>query len=303
MENSDFDKLLERYLLGQVSETEKRRIEAWLELNKSGNTNLQLSVAEEAAIYKKITGAQEPEFKKSRTLTSQSVLRIAAGLVLLISILSTLYLTTRSLSKAGEKMTLADGTIVWLEPNSSLTYAENEITKTRQASLSGSGLFEVAKDPSRPFVIQWKQVTLKVLGTSFFLDTAGDSLKLSVLTGKVNLTNPLTNTIIDITPSQVALVTNSVVKVDSLTIRQVNEIVNPEYQLAFENTSLREITSRLEKKFNVEIKFDNADLGKCRITADFTDQSLTTTLNWITEILPVQYQINDDQITLTGNCN
>lgn len=303
MENSDFDKLLERYLLGQVSESEKKRIEAWLDLHKSGNTNLQLSVAEEAAIYKKITGEQEPVFTKSRTLPSQTVLRIAAGFVLLISVLSTVYLLSRSRVNEGQKMTLADGTIVWLEENSTLTYAENETTKTRQASLTGSGLFEVAKDPSRPFVIQWKQITLKVVGTSFFLNTSGDTLKLSVLTGKVNLTNPLTHTSLDVTPSQVAHVTNSFVILDSLTNNQVKQMVNPEYQLAFENSSLREVATRLEKKFDVDIKFDNAALAKCRITADFTDQSLTTSLNWITEILPVQYQIKNEQITLTGNCN
>jgi hypothetical protein len=49
------------------------------------------------------------------------------------------------------------------------------------------------------------------------------------------------------------------------------------------------------------VKVANPQLNKCRITADFTDQSLEKTLAMISELLDIEYTINGSTVAITGN--
>jgi transmembrane sensor len=72
-------------------------------------------------------------------------------------------------TKPGDKasINLPDGSRVWLNGDSRITYSENIENKTREVTLSGEAFFEVAKDKTRPFFIHTRTITLKVLGTAF----------------------------------------------------------------------------------------------------------------------------------------
>ena len=62
---------------------------------------------------------------------------------------------------------LPDGSKVWLNGDSKITYAEDFRNKTREVHLSGEAFFDVAKDKTKPFIIHTRTIKLKVLGTSF----------------------------------------------------------------------------------------------------------------------------------------
>ena len=82
-------------------------------------------------------------------------------------------------------MILEDGSIIWLKGNSSLTYPEHFVNATREVSLIGEALFEVAKDASHPFVVHSNGMNTKVLGTSFNIRPIGNHVEVVVFTGKV----------------------------------------------------------------------------------------------------------------------
>jgi hypothetical protein len=66
------------------------------------------------------------------------------------------------------RFTLPDGTKVWLNADSKLEFPSNFVNgKTRSVKLSGEGYFEVAKDKAHPFMVNFKTLTLTVLGTHF----------------------------------------------------------------------------------------------------------------------------------------
>lgn len=66
------------------------------------------------------------------------------------------------------KLTLADGSVVWLNSKSSLEFAPNFSSTERQVKLTGQGYFNVAKDNRRPFLVTTENnTTIKVLGTTF----------------------------------------------------------------------------------------------------------------------------------------
>jgi hypothetical protein len=66
------------------------------------------------------------------------------------------------------QFTLSDGTKVWLNADSKLEFPSNFVNgKTRNVKLSGEGYFEVAKDKAHPFMVNFRTLTLTVLGTHF----------------------------------------------------------------------------------------------------------------------------------------
>ncbi|HNV52472.1 MAG TPA: FecR family protein, partial [Tenuifilaceae bacterium] len=84
--------------------------------------------------------------------------------------------------------TLPDGTTIYLAQNSTITYAKRFVGKSRNVKLEGEAFFDVAKDPEKPFVIETKAASVKVLGTSFNLkSTNSTNFELSVVEGKVGV--------------------------------------------------------------------------------------------------------------------
>ena len=83
---------------------------------------------------------------------------------------------------------LADGTSVFLGPESRLTYPKKFDAATREVSIEGEAFFDVAKNPAKPFIVHTGDVSTKVLGTSFKVNAHKDlPLSVSLVTGKVEL--------------------------------------------------------------------------------------------------------------------
>ena len=64
-------------------------------------------------------------------------------------------------------LTLPDGTMVWLNAGSRLSYGKNYNTATREVNLTGEAFFDVAHNTQKPFLIHTARIDVQVLGTSF----------------------------------------------------------------------------------------------------------------------------------------
>ena len=74
-----------------------------------------------------------------------------------------------------------------------------------------------------------------------------------------------------------------------------------EYDMHFKDTGMKDVITRIEKKFNVAVSMKNERLKNCMITADFTDQSLEQTLSMISQVLDLQYEVTENgQVVLSG---
>ena len=308
---------MQRYITGQVTEQEKIKIEAWLDVKKTDEgTDMVLNEEDEEKLFSKITAnidnvekikAFRPARAKVRTLFSSRWFQIAATLLILAVTSYTIWLIAGKdvlhQTVAGnnmEKAILEDGTIVWLQKESRLTYVK--IHGIRQATLRGEGLFEVAKDPASPFVISWGALRIKVIGTSFNLKTGAEGIELKVLTGKVNLSSTLHQHVIEVAPNEMAIGSNQgEVKKVAMGRDEVEAvIVRTEYNMEFRNATLKNIVDRIKKKFDVQVMLEDPGAGKCRITADFTDQSLQSTLDLLRELLDINFSIEKSTVTITG---
>lgn len=85
--------------------------------------------------------------------------------------------------------TLEDGSVVYLAGETSLQYPEHFATGSREVSLSGSALFDVTGNRSRPFLIETEEVRIEVLGTAFDVRSNDHApFELSVQRGEVKVT-------------------------------------------------------------------------------------------------------------------
>ena len=318
MKRTNFDDLLHRYVTGKVTEQEKAKIEAWLDVKKTDEgADMTMTEADEERLFRLISSnvdegkvkAFRPEADHPFGWNAGRWLRVAAAVVFLATASYVLwYATPRTYNTtAGQeiaKVILDDGTLVWLGKNSRLTYDDDHMG-TRLASLSGEALFEVAKDPGRPFSITCGDVTVSVLGTSFHLRSRGDTLELQVLTGKVSLASKGTAETTVVLPHEVARYVGRTLTKAGLSEDQVTRITaRTEYNMRFVHTTMAEVLSRIEEKFEVKVKLENRGVNRCRLTADFTDRSLEDTLAMLAELLDIQFSVDGNTVSITGNgCN
>lgn len=307
MEKSNFDRLLQRYLSDQVSEKERIKIEAWLEEVKTDDpTSLELTKEDEEKVFQKITNSIENSsdpFTHTKQTTFRPWLIGIAATVVLLSIGFVLWYNGRP---SVDKMILTDGTLVWLKGESKLIYYEKASEGTRNAELTGAALFEVTKDASRPFVLTCGDFKIKVLGTSFSVKTVPSGLEIEVLTGKVNLSSAKDSVGIEVESNQRVIYSGQgSPNKEQLDPADVSTIIDhTEYDMHFEGAPLKNVFERIEKKFGVTVKTANTQIESCKITADFTDHSLESTLTMIAEVLAIEYEVVGKKVTVSGSgCN
>ncbi|HEY9047900.1 MAG TPA: FecR family protein [Ohtaekwangia sp.] len=320
MEKSNFDQLLKKYITGQVTESERVKIEAWLDVMKTENSkDLELNPADAERLFQKIVSKKDnleqiksfkpSSGKETKTLGAGSLLKIAASIILLIvaGYFSYLMIGKKDnfnflASDKVEKIILNDGTLVWLQKNSRLTYLDKLSQGIRYTELEGEALFEVAKDATHPFHIKCNGAMIKVLGTSFSLKTSDHVVEVKVLTGKVNFSTASNIAGIDVEPNQKAVLKpNGALEKSAMVQGEITSITNDtDYLMKFADAPLSEVLNSIERKFDVTIKKSSNAAVNCKITADLTDQSLERSLETIEEILNVKFEQNGQVITVTG---
>jgi transmembrane sensor len=322
MKKSNFDILMHRYLTNQVSDYERIKIEAWLNVMKAErDTELELTEEDEERLFQKITSATTkvedvvalfPHRPKLKLFMANQWVQMAASVVILLSAsFAVWFIGFKPDSGAGrvadgnEKLILHDGTLVWLKEGSLFSYYQKE-GGIRRAELTGEALFEIAKVPNSTFTITCGSITVKAIGTSFNVKTDQESIELKVLTGKVNLSSIHDSAGVNVAPNEKVVYTSSGdVKRVALMEREKSSItVNTEYNMSFNSMAMDRVIERLEKKFDIKVTVTHKQLKKCRVTADFTDTSLEDSLIMLTDLLDVSYRIGGKHIELSGKgCN
>ncbi|WP_207510931.1 FecR family protein [Longitalea luteola] len=93
------------------------------------------------------------------------------------------------------KLTLPDGSNVWLNAASSITYPTAFTAKERVVTITGEAYFEVAKNAARPFIVKKGTTSVTVLGTHFNVNAYEDeaNLKVTLLEGSVKVSSEAGN--------------------------------------------------------------------------------------------------------------
>ena len=278
--------LAKKYTEGTCTPEEKTAVEAFFDKMQYNSDNAaQMPDAKGDVILGKIF--QELQTGKPRKLKLRQVLRIAAILVLALAIsfsAAKIILAPNEITQIaakGEKkeILLEDGSIIVLNSNSSITYPE-EFGQTRNIKLSGEAYFKVFHDERKPFIVQTHDVKVKVLGTSFDINSYNHrQTKVSVLTGKVEVTSPTGKKVHIIKNQEADLIGKSNFEISQEDSQE--RIAWTSNIIILKNTTLAETAKIIENWYNVDIIFEDPALQNLTISGKFKDEKLENVLESI----------------------
>ncbi|WP_051959826.1 FecR family protein [Sphingobacterium sp. ML3W] len=164
--------------------------------------------------------------------------------------------------KGGEyQVTLPDGSKVWLNAMSSLTYHIPFAPNNRTVHIEGEAYFEIAKDSKRPFIVHANQVEVKVLGTHFNVSAyASDpEIKTTLLEGSVQISNNALaqrSSPVIMTPGQQAIV--STIKSDPIKLIQIDTADAMSWRngyFIFHREDIHGVMEKVGRWYDLDIKF------------------------------------------------
>jgi transmembrane sensor len=147
-------------------------------------------------------------------------------------------------------MTLADGSRVWLNAGSSVTYPIAFVGNERKVSITGEAYFEVAPDKSKPFYVSKGDMQVQVLGTHFNVNAYEDEtdIKVTLIEGSVRVNNTI------IKPGQQAQVSNDVKVVGHIDLDEIMAWKNGVFK--FTRTDLKVIMREIGRWYDVKVIYE-----------------------------------------------
>ena len=256
----------------------------------------------------RLTGSQEPVPAKTALEPEKTISQVS----------------TRNGSKTN--LILPDGTKVWLNAGSSLTYDSSYGKNLREVSLSGEGFFEVVKNKEKPFIIHASKINVKVLGTEFNVRSypTDKTTVASLIRGSIEVTfKDKPNKKIILKPNEKIIVDNNLILDDILenshqrreknyevpgvdikklthefktgTIIETSWVEN---KLIFQDESFEEIANMLERWYGVTIIFKNNQLKENHLTGSFRTETIEQALDALKFTASFKYEI-DKNNTIT----
>lgn len=200
---------------------------------------------------------------------------------------------------------LTDGSKIWLNADSKLTYPEVFAGASREVYLEGEAFFEVANNETKPFIIHLHKGTIKVLGTSFNIRAyENEPVQTSVTTGKVAFipkydegSNQQPDTIL-ITPDVKVTFSQQTGNIVKETTTSADDKAWTEGRLVFRNATLESIAMELERNFGKKVKFNAEAPKQYRLTGSFQHNSLQEIMFYLARSRSFHYEITDSTLTI-----
>ncbi|WP_428330267.1 FecR family protein [Mucilaginibacter sp.] len=330
MDKTELRILAKKYLNGTATSEEKELLSQWYNTINNDELTELVTVDEEETerdikerIFSNIRNVIDQEKKaqikvtKKPAVLRQMIVRISAvAAAVLILVTGVWYFNTTNkqaaklapefvniTAKKVTKITLPDGSRVWLNANSVFKYPTNFTAKLRQVELvEGRAFFDVKHQVNHPFIVKTKSLNITVLGTSFDVRTYAreGTTKVSVITGKVGITRPghVNEPAVFLLPKQ-QLVLNKVTK-QLITVPTPEPVVNLwcKAPLVFDQENLDNVFKAIEKQYNTHIEVDDKSLLDERISITLSNQRLDTIMEILSFTKHFKYQIANDNTVI-----
>ncbi|WP_448701973.1 FecR family protein [Mucilaginibacter sp. AW1-3] len=277
--------------------------------NSSDQQKLKLLDKDEAvsAIESKLAGLPHIELisnghtKKWFNLNRWALTAAAAVLLGVLVFWSyTRYLKTNTVLKITQNtidsVTLADGSKIYLDYYSALSYPDKFKDATREISLiKGQAFFKIHRDTTHPFVVQINHSSVTVLGTSFNINKSDNKIVLNVNTGKVKFrpsANEAEGSILFAGTGIVYYETEG--KQVILNSFDHNDHAWLTHQLYFVDASLTDVCKQLESYYKVKIALAGNISAFKKFNATFKDNKLSEIMDVLKETYPIKIERLDD---------
>jgi transmembrane sensor len=253
----------------------------------------------------------EPERKGLFRLLQRPWRQLAAG-ILVLGCVAALYFLLYPLKEppvaqkvnwnqlaapAGERkqFKMPDGSIVWLNAGSKLSYATTFNTNSREVFLEGEAFFDVVPNSAAPFIVHTGPVRTQVIGTAFNIQAYGkQALSVTVVRGKVTVTKN-TTALATLTPNKQLRYTATGNQSVIQDVQAENFIAWKNGELILDDISMQEAAEMISRWYNVDLVFKNPKIKKCGITVSFLKGET------IREVMEVMSRLNNFKYRTAGN--
>lgn len=312
-------RLLTKYIIQDLSPEELEKILRW---KKENNENLELYQKITALRirykYESFDNSQKVEDalrlvnkqidRQSQSYLFKKVLKYAAVVIILISLslFGRKYIESESyisiVVREGDnvkKLTLDDGTLVWLNNGATLRVPKSFSSENRKVSIEGEVYFDVRKNMENPFWVHTPEMNVKVLGTSFSVNSRnnGQIVETILTSGEVILQDRDFDTIMEMSPGE--KVTFDALS-DEYHVETIDVNVSTAWhlnQLTFESITLREIVNKIAILYDVNVNLESKTLAdkkfRCVINRD---ESLVEVLDILQYLAHIRYRIEGDEV-------
>lgn len=233
------------------------------------------------------------------------------------------------------KVQLPDGSKVWVNSDSKLSYPEAFKGQTREIYLEGEAYFDVTKDPKHPFIVHTSGIDIRVLGTAFNVKAykAESTIEATLVHGLIEVTkterpneskiilHPHEKLIFDklakeenvvkhptaVTeklaakyslPSPAIIISPLSKNIADSAIKETSWIYN---RLTFEDEKFEDLAIKIERWFNVHITITNEKIRSYRTTGSFENETIDEALKELQYLVPFNYQMNGREVLITKN--
>ena len=194
------------------------------------------------------------------------------------------------------KTILPDGSEVWLNALSSLTYPQRFTEKERRVQLSGEAYFKVTSDKKHRFNVETPQkMVVSAYGTEFNVNAYESEAthEVTLASGQVEVSSEIgskaTETLV---VDEKAILQVKTGNIHVVTADTYVETAWKDGKMVFRREKLDKIVTRLSRKFGVDIHLEGDRLKEYEYTATFTDETLEDILDLLKRSAPITYSIS-----------
>ncbi|WP_291592996.1 FecR family protein [Bacteroides sp.] len=305
--------LLHKYFKGNTTVEEEKRILNWVDESENNRkTLLNERMLFDIALFtdskrhkreKAVAGARLiPMLRWSARIAATVIVVLCCGYLLKEYQYNKVAQTQTVAVPAGQRaqITLADGTKVWLNAQSTLSYSSNFGRNDRNVELDGEAYFEVAKNKEIPFNVNTETNQVRVVGTHFNVCAykGSDEFETTLIEGIVDIyakgnDHPLARL------KKNEFFGSYAGKNKKTVLPSYDYLRWREGLYCFDDSALECIFSKLEKYYNVKIIVDDPALLNYRCTGKFKEQDgIEHILKVIQKDLSFTYSINEERDTI-----
>lgn len=190
-------------------------------------------------------------------------------------------------------LTLSDGTRVWVNSESELTYRPNFEKNQRKVRLKGEAYFEVAKDTKRPFVVEANDLSIQAIGTAFDINSYKPNAKVLLKEGRLKVNGQENEIYID-AGNGVKMINSQLV---AFPIPDMEEATAwKDGYFYFENKSMQQILDELSRWYGIKID-SNVSLDKRRYKGGIKrDVTLAEVCNLLKDLTGYELTIDKEKL-------
>lgn len=306
----------------EISVDELTTLNSWLEVDENRTVYVEMqvlwdSILQEGSAYKSNADQlwKQMEIRMERkqikqihfSLNKFRWMSVAASVLFLMMFSFSVYVAKQwynantialhyNCMNGKSRVTLPDGSVVWLHSESSIEYKSKPFEKQRNVRLVGEAYFNVKKDPEKPFIVKALNFEVKVYGTTFNVEAreGAENMSVSLLSGSVAVKSANKNTMI--IPGEVAVCTKNTgaINVEKQDVNFSAMWANE--SIRFERKSIKELSKYLSKWYGVKIILDSSIPENQAYTFTIKHEPFEEILRLMARTNPITYNFNEKNV-------